>query len=1351
MALQTNVYRDGAWVTERIDLDAVLKGNIGPNQPSRQRSTRPSKLGLLTRNVIESPIAHWIIPVRIRSATHNDVAFIGDRFVEVLELRKDGRLQTIARKNDFGSRIRNVKPLGLLPNSVKEEGRDEAASTQVKTEDEDVIMNDSQPLSAMASLGTQKQLPPQMLLLVLESGDCVLLFLRPDTNGQAVFESTLISAPHTRVVNPGFHMAVDPSSRYVALGCAEGLFVVHELESIQTLNEQYCRDRPLRPFRAVRPRSVQGVIHKMEFLYPRPEDDYHVILLLIVVRNGKSRMVTYEWEAGDDLRDVFGEDKRGHRLPVDYQMPVLVIPLTVRTAFFAISSQGIAVCKDVLQGPPDFEDFQMTIHETSEYHHGLAKPIWTAWTRPYRLSTFSTSRDNIYLAREDGVVMFLDIDSDNILGASVNVGNFKCNIANAFCALQDNWSDILIMGGDSGPGAIWQVPPREPPVALGTIANWSPVVDFVTTDPHPPFPKAQGLKEVTGNSWPDSSQWGWQRPDRLFVATGKGITGSVTEYRYGLEARIGPDVDYEVPIRDAWIFPAHLGCPDRGFHILLSMPDRSTVLHLSDDYNEIAETDPHSLPYDLSARTIVATQLSDTMALQVTENYVVISTASQCIRCTHIELLGDTFTAIMYAAAYDRFIALATYKDSKSQIHILQIAEDLEIRVVKAVDSPSDVTCLALGPVDGEVCVFAGLWEDFQPKLFIFPVRQVEKLLILDLSRRKVGSPGAGSSTSPLQPNQEAPEAPRSIVCLTDPSGQCTVLVGTNSGEVLTLVLNQQDGLRSLTSEKFGQTAAQCIANGNKSAFICCDSQIVQLVSLGEGNLKNGQSQIKHWVWPVDGSDAQKPSPAVDSASVLRQGLPGHGGDTSLLLVSGSRILLTGLATQPQSVPRSILVGGTPSKLLYLHSLDCLVVAVQTGNRPVLKFIDTTSGEDLSLPSDKEKVGVKFIAGLGEGDKIEGLSEWEYTKDDKVWRFVLVSTKDARLIVVSMERIESSPDEPKGKIRFWTRYKRSESESIHSIIGDAENLFYCVGTTLHWDILDLSEKKLKPMKTFELSSPATSLTFSDGKIIALTDKASVQIIDPAIDSEADQMVLAHVDIVSRPSAHCIEAFSGSEDPETSILLVSDRSCGVVGLWVPWQQPGRNCEVLFEADLPASIRKFQRGKTRPSWQQGRRQLKYGHVPSTVDGADILGVCMDGSLYHFALLNAEAWAVLGLIQNLAQTSELLYPFQYEPPGDPDWDASPVLDNGFNMHIDGDMLQRCFELRAVERLFARRVHAAQLVRLLNNLDGGRWTMDFRADDSRGSDEGPREMVALDRSTMARYFALVYDILEYYLAPVI
>lgn len=90
----------------------------------------------------------------------------------------------------------------------------------------------------------------------------------------------------------------------------------------------------------------------------------------------------------------------------------------------------------------------------------------------------------------------------------------------------------------------------------------------------------------------------------------------------------------------------------------------------------------------------------------------------------------------MYAAAYDRFIALATYKDSKSQIHILQIAEDLAIRVVKAVDSPSDVTCLALGPVDGEVCVFAGLWEDFQPKLSIFPVRQVEKLLILDLSRR---------------------------------------------------------------------------------------------------------------------------------------------------------------------------------------------------------------------------------------------------------------------------------------------------------------------------------------------------------------------------------------------------------------------------------------------------------------------------------------------------------------------------------------------------------------------------------------------------------------------------------------
>lgn len=380
-----------------------------------------------------------------------------DHFVQISELQRDGRLRNVVRKSDFGSRIRNAKVVGIGP----DEDRDEAdfSNIAVKTEnDSDVVMKD-------ADSNLSPELPPQMLLLVLESGDCVFLFLHTTRDGALGFESSSFSTS-SHLKHPGFHLAVDPSSRYIALGCTENHFIVYELESADELRKQYSEqcvkhesDRePLKFIRKSCPRSVYGVINHVEFLHPRPADDYHIILLLIIVKNGMSRMVTFDWEAAEeDLKDVLRQEKNGYRLPAEHQIPILLIPLKVRTAFLAISPNSIAVCKDVLQGPPEFEDFRIQDHETSEFHHGIYEPLWTAWTRPYRLPSAHATRDFIYLAREDGVVTYLEIDSENIPGATSKILKSECNISTAFCSLFDRYSDILIIGGDSGPGTIWQV------------------------------------------------------------------------------------------------------------------------------------------------------------------------------------------------------------------------------------------------------------------------------------------------------------------------------------------------------------------------------------------------------------------------------------------------------------------------------------------------------------------------------------------------------------------------------------------------------------------------------------------------------------------------------------------------------------------------------------------------------------------------------------------------------------------------------------------------------------------------------------------------------------------------------
>lgn len=373
--------------------------------------------------------------------------------MQIRELRRDGQLQDIIRKNDFGSRIRNATVIGSLPDDIKDNEDEKPLSPAIKSEDGDIVMDDYPE----GRPSNQASLPPQILLLVLECGDTVFLYLRAQADGSLEFTHARFASPKEGLVYPGFHVALDPSSRYLALGCAEKYFVIHELKSVQQLDEQLRRGEPLTPVTSYRPRSVQGVIHKMEFLYPRFGDDHHIILLLLVVRNGRSKMVTYEWALGDSLRDVFAEEKRGTGMPVEHQMPVLLIPLRVCSAFILISEEQIVVCTDLLHGSPEWVDFTIAERPATTNYYGRDQPLWTAWARPFRLSHFFQEHDCVYLAREDGVVYFVEADADSTLTGSVFMDKFDCNISTAFTCLFDKHTDILVMGGDSGPGAIWKV------------------------------------------------------------------------------------------------------------------------------------------------------------------------------------------------------------------------------------------------------------------------------------------------------------------------------------------------------------------------------------------------------------------------------------------------------------------------------------------------------------------------------------------------------------------------------------------------------------------------------------------------------------------------------------------------------------------------------------------------------------------------------------------------------------------------------------------------------------------------------------------------------------------------------
>ena len=263
---------------------------------------------------------------------------------------------------------------------------------------------------------------------------------------------------------PGMHLAVDPSSRYMAIGGSEGRFSIHALYSRYDLEKQYSQSSDIRYIESERYLPVRGVIHKMEFLYPSADDEGHIILLLLIIRGGKTRMLLYEWQTGGDLIKISAHSQKGHLLEESRRMPLLLIPLTIKSAFILVSERSMAICQDILLGTPICIDFNDQLDPPTPYHHGLGLPLWTSWTRPIRLPHHTAIRDDIYIAREDGHIKFLEIDSEELINADMNIGYFDCNNGTALASLDyeqinnsDRTGDLLITGGDSCDGGTYLV------------------------------------------------------------------------------------------------------------------------------------------------------------------------------------------------------------------------------------------------------------------------------------------------------------------------------------------------------------------------------------------------------------------------------------------------------------------------------------------------------------------------------------------------------------------------------------------------------------------------------------------------------------------------------------------------------------------------------------------------------------------------------------------------------------------------------------------------------------------------------------------------------------------------------
>ncbi|KAI0908189.1 mono-functional DNA-alkylating methyl methanesulfonate N-term-domain-containing protein [Ustulina deusta] len=1342
-SLQTHVFVNDEWVTQTVTAEEII------GESSRARTglvpPKPPKCGVLTRTIIESPIIRWVLPVQLRSPRFNDVALVGDQCVQISEFGTDNQLKPIGKKVYLGSKIRNCCVMGA--HDYLRIRRQDIEANYHKSDD--VSVTSSNPsISTSTSASTSSSLPEdtelfqQLLVLVLSTGELVFLFMSLTEAGDWEFVSSHFSIFSGKLVDPGFHITISPDWGYMALACSEDLFVVCQLKSIKELRKQHYMRQSIKPIQSVQARAVRGVIHKLEFLHTGSENASHIVLLAITARAGVLRLATYEWENSEPLENALDEEISGLRLDGTAGLPLLIIPLMICCQFLIITEHSVAICSDVLSGSPVFTPFTLKHQDATDWHHGTHRPMWTAWTRPWREEAYHTDTDLIYLAREDGWVNSLEI-SDSSIDLSLYMGPLQCNIDSGFASVSVSSADILVTSGDNGHGEIWSVEPRQDPKRVGQLPKWSPTVDLVLANDASKHSKSDHKKLSKRPLLVENTPSHMITPGSIFACSGRDVSGAIVQLRYGIQAKIGLDLLYTSPIKRCWAIPGINGAPEEGFFMLLALPENSAVLHISQDLSEVSERDQSAVNFDLLSTTL-AVHVSRDIAIQITTMHATIVSPNGCYQYSISDMVEDQLAMVTDAAVTDETLTLSVY--SHGSFKIMVFSFDTPRFVLKNVfEVEGEVTAISITTLSVGICILVGLSQRDLSALKIFPINWSQ-------SR---GETPTGCQRAPMELKLGEDEgvdsmginAVTSITCL----GDDKIVIGMRNGDVLTI--HPRDSRRRpgqdftvTRTNHFGVTPSHVftgpVLDTGSSSLVCNDAGLA-IMKEPNGKPNQGCFEEIFQVWLTDANEPHSPSPTINSVTSLHEILE-YGGCT-WAMVAGPHIFITEIQPHPAPVPRYMPVGGTPKGILYSERLEALVTVVVKRGIPSLHFFDPMTGTDLSHPVMKrsgqgdEPEDVDYVEPLGNSDiKIVSLLHWLYKNKGNLYEWFVIlarlGDREGRLFIVSAEQ-EPAPKNTgaQRRIRFWNQFNRKIKDGPpRSGTTDENGLFLNSNTNLEYHVIE--DKKFKTVMRYELPSPATCLKVIDGHLNVLTTCHSLIILDYTSDIalRRQRMVQLHTDEVARNGLHLVDVglSSGTRERKQGLVLTSDPMCGVYGLW----PPGRNLsasslKLVFQAHLPVSIRKFIHGYTRPRWTRDRP--RYGHLPSGLDKRSILGLAIDGSLTQFSILDEDAWRLLRYIQNLAMTVKGISDIDRGPDSPDDLQLDPNSIAKIGMHIDGDILQRFLKKKWLEHILS----PSRLTKLQELL------LPFGLDTRTTTPPTPK--------TVFLTIEYTYGLLEYYLSP--
>lgn len=196
------------------------------------------------------------------------------------------------------------------------------------------------------------------------------------------------------------------------------------------------------------------------------------------------------------------------------------------------------------------------------------------------------------------------------------------------------------------------------------------------------------------------------KPDSLFSASGRGVKGNLTQWRCGIQGRIGLDIESGEPIRRSWAFSMD-GPSGQGLYGLLALPNSSMLLHFPNDFSQVDAVESDKTAFDLASRTLHAHRAQSGLILQVTESSIALISACRTSLYYMADILGIPGIRAENAVCTDDAVVVSTHKDGSSQLHTMRI-DEMDIRTVGSWDLAGEVTCLSIFQLSGSFFVLTG-------------------------------------------------------------------------------------------------------------------------------------------------------------------------------------------------------------------------------------------------------------------------------------------------------------------------------------------------------------------------------------------------------------------------------------------------------------------------------------------------------------------------------------------------------------------------------------------------------------------------------------------------------------------